>query len=178
MKTKQIHFNDLKGPRMKKAKFSRQIVTKELWKEFVAHSTDYKHITWPEFYSAWMDIAQTIRNETITNPLGVKLPSYTGELKLQYLPHKFEATDMSTSAKLGKKVKFVGLVTNGRTAKLKWERRWAVKFNKILQFFAFEPTRELGRMAGKHIDKHPEKLRVARNTLGGWSVWRQLKKDR
>jgi len=59
-------------------------------------------------------------------------------------------------------------------AKIKWERRWAVRFNKMLQFFAFEPTRKMNTMAKKYTDTNPDKIRVARNTLGGFSVWRQI----
>ena len=60
-------------------------------------------------------------------------------------------------------------------AKIKWERRWAVRFNKMLQFFAFKATREIEELANKYILSNPDKLRVARNTLGGYSIWRQLK---
>jgi len=44
----------------------------------------------------------------------------------------------------------------------------------MLQFFAFEPTRKMNTMAKKYTDANPEKIRVARNTLGGFSVWRQI----
>ncbi len=45
----------------------------------------------------------------------------------------------------------------------------------MLQFHAFEPTREMNLMAKKHTDSKPESIRTARNTLGGFSIWRQLK---
>lgn len=166
---------DKKAPRMGKGKFSVQIVTKELWRTFKRLSPEYKNMTWDEFYKNWQDIAETIRTETVTNPLGIKLGSYTGELKLQYLPYKFESVDHKTSEELGTTVNHVGLVTRGKNAKIKWERRWAVKFNKMLQFYAFDPTRDICQLANLYIEANPEKLRVSRNTLGGFSVWRQLK---
>lgn len=172
---KPIYSNDRKAPRMKKAEFSTNIVTKELWRDFKKKYPEHNHLSWDDFYNDWKDIAQTYREETITNPLGSKLGSYSGELKLQYLPHKFIAIDPASSAEIGEKTKFTNIVGKGKVGKIKWERRWAVKFNKMLQFFAFDPTRELNIMAKKYMDKHPEKLRVARNTLGGYSVWRQLK---
>ena len=159
---------------MKKGKFSKHVVTKELWKSFREKSTEYKDISWEDFYEAWQEIASTIRQETVHNPLGVKLGAYAGELKLQYLPHKFEAIDPNLSGEVGKKTKFLNLTTRGKVAKVKWERRWAVKFNRVLQFFGFEGHREIKDMANKHILKNTDSIRVARNTLGGHSVWRNL----
>jgi hypothetical protein len=174
-KVRPVYSNDRKAPRMKKATYITNIITKELWKKFKEDHPEHSSITWAEFSKSWLDIAQTIRNEMVTNDLGVKLPSYTGELKVQYLPHKFSDVDQGTSSELQEKVNHVNLVTKGKIAKIKWERRWAVKFNKMLQFFAFSPTREIHKLAKKHIDEYPEKLRTARNTLGGYSIWRQLK---
>lgn len=170
---RQVYSRDLNAPRMRKGKFSSSVITKELWKKFITTFKEYKDMTWLEFYQNWMDIAQTIRNETIYNPLGVKLGSYLGELKLQYLPYKFEAVDHSLSEKLGENVDYTNIVTKGKVAKIKWERRRAVKFNKVLQFYAFDETREMNNMVKSYILTNPDKVRVARNTLGGMSVWRQ-----
>lgn len=158
---------------MPKAQFSKQLITKDLWKEFIKKFPEYKDLTWDDFYEDWKDIAQTCREEIITNPLGIKLGSYTGELKLQYLPYKFKSPDQSTSNEIGEKVNQVNLVTGGKVAKIKWERRWAVKFNKMLQFFGFEPTREINVMAAKYTRENPEKIRISRNTLGGKSIFNQ-----
>lgn len=170
---KPTYSNDKTAPRMKKGSFTKQVVTKELYRKWKEKHPEH-NLDWTAFYKAWQDIAQTIREETISNPLGVKLQSYCGELKLQYLPHKFESTDHGGSEEVGEKIKHTNLVTRGKVAKIKWERRWAVKFNKMLQFYAFEPTRELNKLAKDHVDSNPEQLRVSRNTLGGHSIWRQL----
>lgn len=175
--TRAVYSNDRSAPRMRKAEFTTQIVNKELWQQFKKDFPEHKGMTWSEFIKKWGHLAETIRIETVSNPLGVKLGSYTGELKLQYLDSKFEGHDIPTSTVLGEKVNHVNLTSRGKIAKLKWERRWAVKFNKMLQFFAFEETREINAMAKKHIDNNPDKLRAARNTLGGFSIWRQLKKN-
>lgn len=158
---------------MPKAQFSTQLITKDLWKEFIKKFPEYKEMKWDEFYEGWKDIAQTIREEAVYNPLGVKMGSYTGEIKLQYLPYKFKADDPFLSEQMGEKVQNVNLVTGGKVAKIKWERRWAVRFNKMLQFFGFEPTREINHMAAEHTKENPEKIRISRNTLGGKSIFNQ-----
>lgn len=166
----------IKLPRTPKGQFSSQIVTKELWKEFIKDFPEYSKIDYKTFQSKWEDIAETIRNESITNPLGVKLGSYTGELKYQYLPYNFKAIDNKTSNDLGKKIEHLNLVTKGKVGKIKWERRWASKFNKVLQFFAYEPDRRMVILSKQHTDKNPNSIRVSRNTLKGNSIWRQIKK--
>jgi len=174
---KPIYTNDRKAPRMRKAKFSKHVINKNMWKEFRQEFSEYKDFTDVELNKIWAEIAEMIRYETVHNALGVKLGSYTGELKLQYLPNsKFEAVDISTSTELGEKVNFLNLVNRGKVAKIKWERRWAVKFNTWLQYYAFEAHREINVMADKYIDENPDSLRIARNTLGGLSIWRTLKK--
>ncbi len=173
MKNKEVIYeNDRKAPRMRKGEFSTNVVSKELWRKFKTEFPEYKKISWEEFYQLWVDIAQTIREECVTNPLGVKLGSYTGELKLQYLPYKFEATDIIASNASGSLVNHLNLVSTGKVAKIKWERRWAVKFNKMLQFFAFQPNRDIDILAKDYMTKNPERVRMSRNTLGGRNIWR------
>jgi len=170
-----VYSSDPKAPRMKKGDFSITVVTKDLWKQFKIEHPEYSKLTWDEFYQYWKDISYTIRKEVVENPLGVKLGSYTGEIKLQYLPHKFKAEDPRATQDLGERVNHLNITNRGKVAKIKWERRWAVRFNKMLQFFAFKATREIEDLANKYILDNPDKLRVARNTLGGYSIWRQLK---
>ena len=170
-----MYSNDRSAPRMRKGQFSKSIVTRELWMAFRRDFPEYKKMSWEQFSKTWDEISTTIRQEAITNPLGVKLGSYTGEIKLQYLFSGFKGIDRHLSSELKEETNHLNLLSRGKIAVIKWERRWAVKFNKMLQFFAFSPTRELNRMAKVHTDKNPEKLRSTRNTLGGYSIWRQLK---
>jgi hypothetical protein len=170
---KPTYSNDRKAPRMKKGQFSKMVVTKDLWKRFREEFPEYEAITWRDFYDTWLEIAERIRHHCIYNPLGVKMGAYTGELKFQYLPHDYESRDFRTSELLGHKVKHLNLAQKGKVPKIKWERRWAVKFNKILQFYAFDETREINNLAYKYIEEESPELRTSRNTLGGHSVWRQ-----
>lgn len=170
---KPVYSNNRKAPRMKKGEFSKMVVTMELYMKFVEQFPEYKDMSWREFYQNWLDIAETTRHEAIHNPLGVRLGSHLGELKLQFLPYKFEANNYAASSQVGEKIPHLNLETRGKVPKIKWERRYAVKFNKILQFYAFDETRELNKLAAKYVPNNLEKIRVARVTLGGPSVWRQ-----
>lgn len=169
---KLAYENDRTAPRMRKGEFSKMVVTKELYNRFIKEFPEYEELGWRNFYENWLEIAAQIRQEVVTNPLGVKLGSYTGELKFQYLPYNFETTDPNSP----EKEPYLNLNTRGKVGKIKWERRWAVKFNKMLQFYAFDETREINHLAKEHATLHPDKLRISRNTLGGHSVWRQKMK--
>jgi hypothetical protein len=172
---KPTYSNDRSAPRMRKAKYSINLVSKDSFKKFKDSFPEHKDMKWEDFSNNWLDIAETIRKEIIENPLGIKLGSYTGELKLQYLPYKQKAVDIDLSNKLGEKIDHLNITTKGKVAIIKWERRWAVKFNRMLQFFAFQATRKLNVDAKKYIDSHPEKLRVSRAITGGVNVWKKLK---
>lgn len=172
---KPRYTNDRKAPRMKKAQFTKKVIDRHMWNEFKAKYPEYKTLKYAELNKVWDQIAAVLREEVVKNPLGVKLASYTGELKLQYLPHKFESISHAATQQQGEPVKNLNIMTRGKVAKLKWERRWAVKFNRMLQFFAFEGHRAMRNASGEHISENPDSLRVSRNTLGGYSFWRSAK---
>lgn len=163
---------------MRKGEFSRMVVTRDLFKKFQREFPEYKDMKWEEFYDNWLDIAAKIRHAAVNNPLGVKLGAYTGELKIQWIPYKMDIESRIESEKAGEKITAHNFESKGKPARVKWERRWAVKFNKILQFYAFDETRELTKAAHEYIVNNPTLIRVARVTIGGNSVWRQKVKDK
>jgi hypothetical protein len=157
---------------MRKAEFSKIVVTKELFKKFLEEFPEHKDMTWDIFYKSWLEIAEKIRYEAVNNPLGVKLGSYTGELKVQYIPYKMDIIDHAASEEHGEEVHHFNFDSKGKPARVKWERRWAARFNKVLQFYAFDETRELTEAAGEYIVKNPNSIRVARVTVGGKpNIW-------
>ena len=171
---KRIYENDRTAPRMKNRQFTKDIFNKDLWEAFKLENNS--DISWERFQKIWDDITETIRHESVFNPLGVKLPNYMGEIKVQYLPYKFNAVDIPTSTTLGEKVNFLNLDERGKVARIKWERRWAVRYNKMLQFYAFDEHRKMSALAKQRLDENPDTVRVSRNTLRGFSVWRNQAK--
>lgn len=153
-----------KAPRMRKGKFSTIIFSKELYKRFCQEYPEYK-LSWKEFKQYWMDITETIRYEGVMNPLGVKLPLYLGELKYQYLPYKYKALDRKATQEEEERINHMSLTTRGKIGTIKWERRWAVNFFKMLQFYAFEHDQKMNKLAKKYTTENPEKVRVSRAVL-------------
>lgn len=165
------------APRMRKGSFSIRVLTRETFKKFRKEYPEYKKMPWRDFYDNWCEIAERVRYYSVQNPLGVKLGSYLGEIKFQYLPQQKQALDRETSIQLGELTNYLDIPTRGKLGTVKWERRWAVKFNKILQFYAFDGARGINELAFKRATEFPELIRVSRNTLGGQSVWRQKMKQ-
>lgn len=174
---KPVYSNNRKAPRMRKGEFSKMVITRDLHKKFIKEFPEYKNLKWEEFYNKWLQIAEKIRYEAVNNPLGVKLGSYTGEIKVQYIPYKMDILSREESRQVGEQVLVHNFDSKGKPARVKWERRQAVKFNKILQFYAFDETRELTKAAHEYIVKNPTKIRVANITIGGTSVWRPKNKS-
>lgn len=161
---------------MRKGEFSKMVVTKDLHQKFIKEFPEYHDMTWIDFFNSWLEIAEKIRKEVVDNPLGVKLGSYTGELKIQYIPYKMEIRDEVESEKQGEEIFLHNFDSKGKPARVKWERRQAVKFNKILQFYAFDETRELTTAAHKHVLNNPNSIRISKHTICGPSPWRPKKK--
>lgn len=154
-------FNN-KAPRLSKKDFSTQIFTKELFENFKKEFPEYKDMKWDFFKSRWLEIAETIRNEWVMNPLGVKLNYYLGEGKTQFLPSNFKGVDRNSTIQNGEFTNHLNILTRGKVAKIKWERRWAIRFNRMLEFFAFEPDRKMKQIAKIYIPDNMDKIRVSR----------------
>lgn len=155
---------DKKAPRFGKGDFSKVIINKEnLYKKFLKKFPQYKDKSWDEVLDAWLSITDEIKNQVTTNPLGVKLKFYIGDLKLQYVPYKMKALVHNQ----GELVRELNLHSRDKVAVLKWERRNVVRYNKWLQYFAFDPARDMQIAASNAIYDNPEKFRTSRVTLGG-----------
>lgn len=171
MKEKIPYFKLKGGPFFRKEKWSINLVTPEFFNDFIKEFPEYEGISEREMRKDLKDLLEGVKNEWIYNPLGIKLPHYGGELKLQYAPNFKKITDPVASEEVGERVNYINLTTRKKVARLKWERRRAVKFNPCLQYYAFEAGDAISKEAATYIKENPEKLRTSRNTMGGRSAW-------
>lgn len=163
MKKKEIYENGSSLPRLGKGKYSKILITEELWKEAIANNPDYKEMSYKEFQRIWKAIADSFKDTVINNPLGVKAPFFMGEWKIQYLPYRLEVIDHASSNELGEQIPFLNLHTKGKVCKLMWERRNARRYNRVLDLYAFEALQQGFRdEVAKAIMKNPERYRVTR----------------
>lgn len=152
-------------PRFGKAGFIYNLFTKNtFYKDFITAYPEYENKTWKEISETWEEIAEEFREQIAKNPLGVKMKYYIGELKYQYLPYKFKVRRIDN--KTQETIRELNLHNRGKTGILKWERRWAVRYNKWLQYFAFDACNKLKTKAKEMVNENPEGIRISRITTG------------
>lgn len=157
MKRQVIYENNTSLPRLGKSEFSTNIVTSKLWKQ------SKLNISLEQFMQIWKSISTQIVHEVTTNALGVKLPFFTGELKVQYLPYKMNTTDIPISTQIGEVVPQMYMLSKGKVGCVVWERKASRKFNRALDWYAFEESQENFRDVVKRaLLKNPEMFRVSR----------------
>ena len=155
------------GPRFKKTPYTHKIKTQELYDEFQKTHDDF-NISLKEFEHIWLDIlVPEIQEQVVMNPLGFKMPFYVGELKLQWLPYNPKKIDFNHKLNTGEEVPLMNFKNGNKSPKLKWERRNAVRYNRWLQFYGFNPARGIDKLARKKLMENPNDMRVSRVTLGG-----------
>jgi hypothetical protein len=154
-----------KGPRFRKEKYIHNILDTS----YNRFKNDYPEFdtSEEEFLRIWNKVlAPEIRKEIGNNPLGIKLPYYLGEVKAQWLPYILKKDKMVTKEGNTSFDK-LDLTNGGKTMVVKWERRTAVRYTRMLQFYAFEADRKIKDIAKKREKETPEDIRVSRVTLGG-----------
>lgn len=157
---KEIRENNRKGPRLGKGEFSTIIVCEDLYDKWIKDNPEYKKISFKEFKIIWNEIAKEVRKQTCYNALGVNLPFYTGETKIQFIPVDVKGVDRGTSNEIGEKANHLNINTKGKIAKITWQRRNACKFNKMLHLFGFEQDRLLSQEANEALNTNPEIYRT------------------
>lgn len=156
-----------KGPRFSKKSFVHHIITEELFSKFKKNYPEF-NISFREFKRLWIEVlAPEIREQVINNPLGFVTSFYCGELKYQWLSYKPKSIDIPYKSKTGEEVPLVNMNHGNKVPKIIWERRNAVRYNPMLQFYGFDPHREMFNKAKLKQENANVSLRVARATLGG-----------
>lgn len=147
-------FNDRKAPRLGKAEFSTHIITEQLYQEWIK-DTD-QDINYSQFLKIWDSIADKVRNEIVINPMGIKLPFFCGEIKVQFLPKKIKGKDYDLSQKEKEELPFLNIITKGKVAKISWIRKNAYRFNQNIMLFAFEQSRLIGKNLNVALTENPQ----------------------
>lgn len=159
-KIRPIYENDRKAPRHGKSEFSTVVVNQVSYNEWIKANPEYKHITLAQWRAIWDTIAYEVRNQACNNPLGIYLPFYTGELKIQYLPGSVKRVDNEASDIMGQKINHINITTKGKVAVVVWQRKRAANFNKMLNLFGFEQDRQIASIAKEAILSHSELYRT------------------
>lgn len=130
-------FADLNAPRFNKRTFRHNIVSKELYDEWVKE-TGYKS-TLDEFKRIWDSIAIKIRSKVISERDGVRLPSGLGDIYIGYTKCKRRPIDYKTSKELGKIIYFENWNTDGRLGKIIYGTSGRPYMYRLCKYWGFIP---------------------------------------
>lgn len=143
---------DVKAPRFGKKGFIYHVVNRKLYDQWAKENKDA--LSWNEFKEVWTYIAEEIIHEVTTNPLGVRLPFYNGDLSTNYVEMLNRHRNQG--------VKCLDWHSNKRQGKVVWAVRNAAKKHRWISFFAFQPCRELKTAAAAAFMNNPDIFRFTR----------------
>lgn len=158
IKDEKIRFeNNLNAPRMKNAKYTSHLVTRELYDKWY-ENTEYKEInTYEKFLKYWDNIVEEAKTETTINPLGVRLGQDVGSLRLNYVKKYTPPISEEESNRAGTDLPALNWNTNGKLGKVVWTMQQVKYKNKRAKLYAFLPEREYSRdKAAKCFRETPE----------------------
>lgn len=141
--------------------FTSILLTRELYDREVANKEIA--VSYEEYLQIWTLITDKVKQQVCTNPLGVNLPFFLGELKVSYLPYKVPSVNNNLSQKVGMEITDTNIHSKGKRGSIVWERKQARRFNNILNIYAFEPTQKTLRDPVREaLRENPELFRVGK----------------
>jgi hypothetical protein len=151
----------MKDVRFRTEKYTKKIITKELYDKWLLENKEYEHISYDTFKKYWKHIAEKIVNLTCSNTHGVKLPQYMGELSLKYVIST-TIKNYSASEKLKEDIPYINLISNGKVGKIVWSVLYARKLNSELPMLGFQSCRKFTKKAYNSFVENPELFRVSK----------------
>jgi len=177
----------LKAPNIYKTRFRYnkyfdEVISEETYKKW---KSDNPHLkgkinSYVSFKKYWRKIADMIMEEVCTNPFGVKLPYYCGELSIKYANMDLKPINKRASIDNGFIVPHLNWNSSERVGKLVWNVNKASRFNSMITYYGFKGVRIFNRQVNKALMETPELFRVyaANVTVGKDIVKYNLKLKR
>ena len=164
--------------RFKRNKYKKRIVTTDLYDKWIAQYPEYKHYTIQMFRKYWVKLANKYMDVAVTNPHGVRLPFYMGDLSVQYTPELDKNISIHKTAQQGVEVRHMNFSTNGKAGKTIWSVDYARKFNKYLPLMGFEAGRKFTEKTTNQLTDTPEIFKdSARSKSNRLYMIKKLKKN-
>ena len=153
---------DRKKPRFRTNSLRTLVVTEQLYKEWKQENPELKKYinSFGSFKKYWKSVATEIQHEVSSNPLGVKLPFFCGELSVKYT--EIEALDRNRTTDISNKIPLLNWHSFSKVGKLIWDIEKAAKFNTFIKFYGLKGVREFNVRIARSIEEYPEKFKSVR----------------
>lgn len=142
--------------RFKRKKYRGYFINQDLYKKWLTKYPEYKKYTFTQFRQYWKLLANKYIDIAVTNPNGVRLPFYMGDICIKYTPQLDKNISVHKTAQQGVEVRHMNFATNGRAGKIIWSIEHARKFNKYLPIMGFEGSRGFKVKSTKQLTENPE----------------------
>lgn len=158
LKLKKFMFrvNDKSAIRFRKTKYTKEIISLDVYKEWIAENPEYVEVTYQDFKLYWRSIAEKVRWHIINNPMGVHLPFYCGDIRVQYIPKSVKVPNIPLGTQLGQVIYDTSLLTKGKGGKISWVRKYASRYNPLILLYCYEPIRDIRRGVKAKIEEAAE----------------------
>lgn len=157
--------NDRKAKRFGKGEFIVKLITYDLYKKWGILNPVYKKKNKYKDYKKIVElIIGEISAEIVNNNLGVRLPFYNGNICVKYIDiMKKKIINDNLSNQVEKDVPHLNWNSSDKVAKIIWSISKDQRYNKMLNYFGFEPTREIRHLTYEKLIESPEIFKTNRN---------------
>lgn len=161
-KPRPVKKPDVKAPRFRKTEFIHNVVSEDLYTRW--KKENHSSLTFKEFVGVWERIAETLRGKIVSNPYGIRLPFFNGDIGTNYVTSLKKHINSKASREVGYFIPELDWHTNRRPGKICYSINHARRQHRWLILFAFEPCAKLRDAASSGFKNNPEIYRLARNT--------------
>jgi len=152
----------VKDIRYRPVKYTKKVISKELYNKWIKENPEYSKYSFKEFYNFWKLLANEYKKNITTNTHGIRLSFYMGDISLKYVTSTDINKNYKSSKEAGVDVGHLNFITSGKNGKVVWSVNYARKFNSELPLIGFQPCRNLTEMATEAFRESPELFRITK----------------
>jgi len=156
----------IRDVRYRPTKYTKKVITKELYNKWKKTYPEYSHYSFLEFKKFWKMLANEYKEEVVSNSHGVRLSFYMGDMSLKYVVSTETNKNYKSSNEVGEPVGHLNLITSGKNGKIVWSIDYARKFNNQLPIVAFQSCRDFTHKAAEAFRENPELFRITKVSKG------------
>lgn len=156
----------IKDIRYRPIKYTKKVITKELYKKWIQNYPEYSKYSFNEFKKYWDIIASKYKELIVNTTHGIRLPFYMGDMSLKYVNSSELNKNYHNSKKANEDVGHLNFITSGKNGKIVWSVDYARKFNSELPLIGFQACRDLTQKAAFSFKENPELFRITKVSKG------------
>lgn len=152
----------IKDVRFRSEKYTKKIITKELYEKWIKKYPEYSKFSFKEFKNFWKTLSDKYIKTVCETPHGVKLGLNLGEIALKYIISQNTNRNYNSSKLANEDVGHLNFGTSGKNGKIVWSIAQVRKINTELPLIAFQACRNFTIKAGEAFSETPELFKISK----------------